>query len=69
MHKEIEMKVIKTLDELRKDAEVHCIPWNAVVIRAGMNKTNAYKLRNPRETTLLKLTRALNLIKTERGAK
>lgn len=63
------VKNIKTLDDLRKDAEQNYIPWNKVVAQAGFSPANAYKMRNPREDTLVKLTRALNLIKAERGNK
>lgn len=59
-------KNIKTLDDLRRDAEQNCIPWNKVVAQAGLSPVNAYKMRNPREDTLVRLTKALNSIKTER---
>ena len=47
------VKNIKTLDDLRKDAEQNCIPWNKVVAQAGFSPANAYKMRNPREDTLV----------------
>lgn len=68
--KKIEQKIkLKTLAQLKEYAALQNIPWQKVVTAAEMDKNNAYKITNPRQDSLIKLTIALNtLIEQKKGA-